>query len=132
MKISFIVNQYARISGGNRALFEFANRLKKLGHEVRWLVLAKPIKWYRLDRKILASMNDIIVMPPETIDWIDNSIPIEVLPINDPKYIPEADIVIATAWQTADFAAELPVGKGVLFYFILHYESLWTRYKNRA
>jgi|TARA_B100000809_G_scaffold244996_1_gene271511 hypothetical protein len=132
MKISFMVNQYARISGGNRALFEFANRLKTAGHEVRWFVLSKPIKWYRLDKKIIASMKRVITMSPETIDWIDNTIPIEILPINHPKYLPEADILVATAWQTADFAAKLPKEKGMLFYFVLHYESLWTRYKKQA
>ena len=55
MKISFMVNQYTRISGGNRALFEYANRLKEKGHEVRWFVLAKNYKWFRLDKKIKAS-----------------------------------------------------------------------------
>jgi|TARA_B110000438_G_scaffold219912_1_gene212927 glycosyltransferase involved in cell wall biosynthesis len=132
MKISFMVNQYTRISGGNRALFEYANRLKEKGHEVRWFVLAKHYKWFRLDKKIRASRTGVKIVPPETIDWIDNTIPIEVLPINHPKYIPEADVIVATAWQTADFAAKLSVNKGVLFYFILHYESLWTRYKSRA
>ena len=132
MKISFMVNQYARISGGNRALFEFANRLKREGHEVHWFVLAKPSKWYRWDKKIIASMRRVVTMPPETIDWTDNTIPIEILPANHSKYIPEADILVATAWQTADFAVKLPREKGVLFYFILHYESLWTRNKSRA
>ena len=51
MKISFMVNQYTRISGGNRALFEYANRLKEKGHEVRWFVLAEHCKWFRLDKK---------------------------------------------------------------------------------
>jgi glycosyltransferase involved in cell wall biosynthesis len=132
MNISFMVNQYARISGGNRALFEFANRLKNEGHEVRWFVLAQSIKWYRFDKKIIASMRRVVAIAPETIDWIDNTIPIEILPTNHHQYIPKADIVVATAWQTADFAAELPKEKGTLFYFILHYESLWTRYKKRA
>jgi len=132
MKISFMVNQYTRISGGNRLLFEYANRLKELGHEVRWFVLAKPIKWYRLDKRIIRSMRGLTVIPPNTIDWIDNTIPIEILPANHSKYIPEADILLATAWQTAEFAAKLSSAKGVPFYFILHYESLWTRYKNRA
>ena len=103
-----MVNQYARISGGNRALFEFANRLKGEGHEVRWFVLAKPSKWHRWDKKIIASMRRVVTMPPETIDWTDNTIPIEILPANHSKYIPEADILFATAWQTADFAVKLP------------------------
>jgi L-malate glycosyltransferase len=132
MKISFMVNQYARISGGNRLLFEYANRLKKAGQEVRWFVLAKPSKWYRWDKKIIASVKGVVTIPAQTIDWMDNTVPIEILPVNHPKYIPEADILVSTAWQTAEFAAKLSAEKGVPFYFILHYESLWTRYKNRA
>jgi L-malate glycosyltransferase len=132
MKISFMVNQYARISGGNRVLFEYANRLKKAGHEIRWFVIAKPIRWYRFDKKIIACMKSVITLPPETIDWIDNTVPIEILPSNHSKYISEADILVATAWQTAEFAAKLPVKNGIPFYFILHYESLWTRYKSKA
>ena len=132
MKISFMVNQYSRISGGNRVLFEYANRLKRAGNEIRWFVLAKPIRWYRLDKKIIASMKRVVTLPPETIDWTDNTIPIEILPANHSKYISEADILVATAWQTADFAAKLPTKNGIPFYFILHYESLWTRYKSKA
>ena len=132
MKISFMVNQYARISGGNRLLFEYANRLKKAGQEVRWFVLAKHIKWYRLDKRIMACVGGVTIIPPEVIDWVDNTIPIEILPANHPKYISDADILISTAWQTAEFVAKLSAVKGVPFYFILHYEALWTRYKTRA
>jgi len=132
MKISFMVNQYARISGGNRLLFEYANRLKKEGQEVRWFVLAKDIKWYRLDKVIMACVQGVTIIPPEVIDWVDNTIPIEILPANYPKYIPDADILVSTAWQTAEFVAKLSAVKGVPFYFILHYESLWARYKSRA
>ena len=49
MKITFVVSQYNRISGGNRALFEYSNRLKDRGHEVSWYVIAKPARWYRVD-----------------------------------------------------------------------------------
>ena len=49
MKITFILSQYNRISGGNRALFEYVNRLKKMGHSVRLFVVAKPLRWYRID-----------------------------------------------------------------------------------
>ena len=75
-----MVNQYARISGGNRLLFEYANRLKKAGQEVRWFVLAKHIKWYRLDKRIMACVQGVTIIPPEVIDWVDNTIPIEILP----------------------------------------------------
>ena len=132
MKITFIVNQYARISGGNRALFEYANRLKTVGHEVRWIVVAKSYKAYRLDKKFMSLLKGVVTLPPETIDWMENSIPIEVLPYNHSKYIPPADILVATAWQTAEFTASLPAETGNKFYFIQHYESLWTREKVKA
>ncbi|MEE9259457.1 MAG: glycosyltransferase family 4 protein [Nitrospinaceae bacterium] len=132
MKITFLASQYARISGGNRALFEYANRLKAAGHEVRWIVLAKSYKGYRLDKKFMARVRGVSHLPPETIDWMDNSIPIEILPYNHSQYIPQADILLATAWQTADFAAGLPPENGNKFYFIQHHESLWTREKEQA
>jgi hypothetical protein len=132
MRITFLINQYGRISGGNRALHEYANRLKGAGHEVRWFILAKSHKVHRLDKKIMALLRGVVAVPPETIDWVDNTIPIEILPDNHPKYIPKADVLVATAWQTADFAAGLPPEKGSMFYFIQHYESLWAKNKAKA
>lgn len=132
MKITFLVNQYARISGGNRALFEYVNRLKDMGHEMRWIVLAKPFKSYRLDKWLASKMKTLQVLPPETIDWLRNTVPIEVIPYNHEKFIPAADILIATAWQTAAYALTLPRDKGEKFYFIQHYESLWARDKENA
>jgi len=80
----------------------------------------------------MACVQGVTIIPPEVIDWVDNTIPIEILPANHPKYIPDADILVSTAWQTAEFVAKLSAVKGVPFYFILHYESLWARYKSRA
>jgi len=132
MKITFLASQYARISGGNRALFEYANRLKKMGHSVRWFVLAKPARWYRLDHWPRFLNKYVTVLAPDVIDWLDNHIPIEKLSINDASLIPDSDILLATAWQTAHFSASLPASKGEKFYFVQHHESLWTREKTKA
>ena len=132
MKITFLASQYARISGGNRALFEYANRLKKMGHSVRWFVLAKPARWYRLDHWPRFLNKDVSVLSPNVIDWLDNQIPIEILSINDASLIPDSDILLATAWQTADFSVSLPASRGEKFYFVQHHESLWTREKSKA
>jgi len=132
MKITFLLNQYARISGGNRALFEYANRLQSLGHQVQWTVLGKKIKWYRIDKKLRAFQKKPQIVSPESVDWLENKIPIQVLPYNDRNFIPSADILVATAWQTAEFAATLPKDRGEKFYFIQHHESLWSRDKEEA
>ena len=41
------------------------------------------------------------------------------------KHIPNADIVIATAWETAEWAALYPASKGRKFYLIQHLET-WS------
>ena len=132
MKITFIASQYNRISGGNRALFEYANRLQEMGNEVNWYVIAKPARWYRIDHWKKIINKKITELPPDTIDWLENRIPIHVLSYNDESLIPDSDILFATAWQTADFVNRFPDIKGRKFYFIQHHESLWTREKNKA
>lgn len=132
MKITFIISQYNRISGGNRILFEYANRLQDMGNEVNWYVLAKPARWYRIDHWQRIINKKVTLLPPETIDWLENRIPINVLSYNDERLIPDSDILLATAWQTADFVNHCPDSKGRKFYFVQHHESLWTREKNKA
>ena len=115
MKITFITSQYNRISGGNRALFEYANRLQAMGNEVNWYVLAKPARWYRIDHWQRIINKKVVLLPPETIDWMENKVPINVLSYNDEGSIPDSDILLATAWQTADFANRSPGSNGIFF-----------------
>ncbi|MBT5550912.1 MAG: glycosyltransferase family 4 protein [Nitrospina sp.] len=127
-----MLSQYNRISGGNRVLFEYANRLQEMGHAINLYVIAKPARWYRIDhwqRMINKKVNKI---SPESIDWMENRIPINVLSYNDERLIPDSDVLFATAWQTADFANRLPDSKGRKYYFVQHHESLWTREKDKA
>ncbi len=99
---------------------------------MRWLVLAKPAQWYRIDHWPRFLNKEVTVLSPDVIDWLDNHIPIEILSINDESLIPESDILMATAWQTADFSSSCHEKKGKKFYFIQHHESLWTRNKSKA
>lgn len=113
-------------------MFEYANRLGAVGHKINWIVIAKNFKPYRVDKKLRSLFRGVTTVNAETIDWMDNRIPIQIIPSNNSKYIPEADILVATAWQTAEFAAKLSPAKGEKFYFIQHEESLWTRDKEKA
>lgn len=131
MNITFLL-PHVKISGGVKALIEYANRLHKIGHRARIFIPSKAPKWYRLDQKLRTRRDGLKILPPETVDWMNNSLSIEVFPEKDPAYFPDADILIASAWQTAEFAAGFPPKKGKPFYFVQHYESLWTRDKRRA
>ena len=131
MKITFLL-PHVRLSGGVRALLEYANRIFALGYEVRILLTAESHKWYRLAKKLKSLGKNPIALNPKFIDWFDNQVPITRLPDNKSAFVPPADVLIASAWQTARFAATLPNETGKKFYFIQHYESLWTREKERA
>jgi glycosyltransferase involved in cell wall biosynthesis len=131
MKVTFLL-PHIRLSGGVRALLEYANRFYAMGHEVRIILPAQPQKWYRLDKKLSTLGKKPTDLNPKSVDWFDNQVPITLLPCNNKSFVPPADVLIATAWQTAEFAARLPQEAGKKFYFIQHYESLWTRDKERA
>jgi glycosyltransferase involved in cell wall biosynthesis len=45
--------------------------------------------------------------------------------------IPDADIIVATAWQTAEWVALYPPAKGKKFYFIQHHE-IWNAARDRV
>ncbi len=45
------------------------------------------------------------------------------MPTLAPRFIPDGDIVIATAWKTAEWVARYPKAKGRKFYFIQGYEE---------
>ena len=113
-------------------LLEYANRLQKEGHEVRVFMPSKELKWYQLSDRWKMRKRGLQTLSPQTVDWMDNVLTIEIFPEPGERYLPDSDILVASAWQTAEFAAELPPEKGVLFYFIQHYESLWARHKSQA
>jgi glycosyltransferase involved in cell wall biosynthesis len=53
------------------------------------------------------------------------------VPSLEPRFIPNADVVFATWWQTAESVADYPTDKGVKFYLIQHYET-WGGPKDRV
>ncbi|MBI4385124.1 MAG: glycosyltransferase family 4 protein [Nitrospinae bacterium] len=131
MKIVFLL-PHVRISGGVKALLEYANRLQGMGHGVRLIVPGRKPKWYRPDLWLKTWAGGTSVLPPESVDWFYNRIPVETVPDFHPKFLPDADVLVASSWQTAAAAASLPDSKGRKFYFIQHHESLWTRDAEKA
>lgn len=129
--------------GGVRVVYEYANRLKAKGHEVNvvyplfpprttpgfslrnlrkqvaggWhsLKRGKKIGWFNLE----ASLFRILTISPKFAklsQWL----------------IPDADFVVATAWDTAYFVASLSDEKGCKLYFVQHYEiwDMWDDEKS--
>lgn len=114
------------MSGGLRVIAIYADRLTRRGHDV--VVVAPPAKQPHLRRKLasLASGRGWPMAPstqPSHFDELD--VECRILdthrPIRDAD-VPDADVVIATWWETAEWAAALPPSKGAKVIFIQGYE----------
>ena len=119
MRITFLC-PHLRISGGVKAILTYADRLQRRGHKVtvvavvgRWRTL-----WQNIQHRFVNS-----------IGWFDLSARLRCVPAFGGAYsaivgflLPDADIIVASAWHTAPFVNGLPARKGKKFYLIQHYE----------
>src|SRR5262245_21510884 len=114
MRITFL-SPHLRIAGGVRAILTHADRLGARGHDVSVAVPApNGLKawWRNRHPEPPAWMPELRAHVRWVGDWA-------------PAELPDADALVATAWQTAEAVARAPARCGRKFYFIQHYESLY-------
>lgn len=124
MKITFVLPSLSMV-GGVRVVAIYAEKLKQLGHDV--FIVAQPPRPVKFITKVKAFLKRKPI--PKTIkrpSYIDNlDVPQKVLtsfrPIRN-RDVPDADIVIATWWETAEWVNQLNTNKGAKVYFLQHYE----------
>ena len=137
MRVTFIL-PYPNMSGGIRVIAIYADRLLRRGHHVTvvstppnrgfpWRKVGRafrgqePQAWRRfltaLRQQKQANTNishfDYVDVPLHVIDRFR--------PVTDHD-VPEADVVIATWWETVEWVAKLSPSKGAKAYFIQHHE----------
>jgi len=125
MKITFVLPTLC-VAGGIRIISIFAERLRKLGHSVFVISPPHPKPSMRQQVKSLLRGRGWISpyeKEPSFFDnlGVENKIIERYRPIED-KDVPDADVVIATWWETAEWVAKLSPSKGAKAYFIQHYE----------
>ncbi len=98
-----------------RAILTYADRLAARGHAVTLRVPAK--------RAWRAAWRNARRRGPE---WFDGFRPrVAWVPRWDAAALPDADVLVATAWESAPVAAAAPARCGAKFYLVQHYESLY-------
>lgn len=136
MKITFILPAIG-IGGGTRVVFEYANHLVERGHNVSVIfpsVLASQLLIFKVNpnrfrlKKLLyhaitlfkiSSKSKVI----ENIDLYALKAKLIEVPTLNEKYIPDADVIIATWWETAFYVNDYNKTKGKKFYLVQHYET---------
>lgn len=130
MKINFLLPHYGyRPTGGFAVVYTYANEFVKRGHEVRLIHSAackegvrKLIGWARTyyGRK-------------NASNWFDFLLGIEKMyvPSLNEKYIPDADVTIATAYETVLYLKDYSELKGKKIYFIQDLE-VWAATEDKV
>ena len=115
-------------AGGPRIVYEYANRLASKGHRVT--VVHSPVTridpgWRMLAKAAIRYPQRILDKSFRPDAWmaVHPSVSVRWLPSLHGRFVPDADIVIATAWKTAELVATYSENKGNKFYFIQHYED---------
>jgi len=119
------------MTGGTRVVVEYANRLSARGHDV---VLVYP--WYhtppynfkaRIKGPVKGAVNTLCrLIRQKEIRWMPVRVPLKAVPRLTERYLPDADVLIATENHTVDPLDSVSESKGKKVYFIQHYET-WTR-----
>ncbi|HZK81265.1 MAG TPA: glycosyltransferase, partial [Humisphaera sp.] len=126
MKITFIIPR-ADTSGGARVVSIYAKRLAASGHEV--VIVSRPNRKPTWRERIRSKLTGKPLpydarRSPSIFDGLD----LDLRPINTFRPIvasdvPDADVVVATWWETAEWVSRYPASKGAKAYFIQHYEA---------
>lgn len=125
MKITFIL-PYAGLAGGIRVVAIYAERLKKRGHEIAVVSVPMPsltfkqkVSFFLKERQWPAQQHGLSHF--DGID-IDHRVLEKFRPITN-NDVPDADIVIATWWKTAEWVNDFHPSKGKKFYFVQGHET---------
>lgn len=125
MKITFVL-PYASLAGGIRVVATYAKKLTERGHEIT--VVSQPRKKTPPFRQFIRTfrrkhpVNKVQTSTP-LLDFLgDQHIILDCPRPVTAHDVPDADIVVATWWETAEWVADLPPSKGRKFYLLQGYE----------
>jgi glycosyltransferase involved in cell wall biosynthesis len=117
MKITFVIFP-PNLSGGNRVIAIYADKLRKRGHEVDCVIPALYLGWREvLQTKLLGRC---LSMGNGRNHFDHLGVPYRVA--QTPRDVPDADVVISTWWETAEYVETLPDRCGRKAYFVQHHE----------
>jgi glycosyltransferase involved in cell wall biosynthesis len=125
MRITFIL-PFAGLSGGVRVVACYAEHLRRRGHKVLVVSVPPSTAKFRDNLKKFVRGGGW-ARPrrmPSHLDGasVEHHIIDRQRPITDSD-VPDADVVIATWWETADWIAAMSPSKGAKIYFIQQFEA---------
>lgn len=131
INITFCLPGYAKYpTGGFKIIYEYANRLAR-NHGVKVIhpnILLTGSSWREYPLRVGGWLLRQAKLSYGPGSWfpVDPRVQMLTVPSLHPRYIPNSDVVVATAWTTAEWVARYPPSKGRKLYFVQDYEHLMT------
>lgn len=131
MRVTFVI-PFLWFTGGLRVVFEYSRHLRARGHEV---TIAYPLIPYRSGRPLPEYLIRVVKALGWNLKyrnrpkWTDLQLrPTPIPPTRHAweRYLPDGDVVVATAWPTAYTVGKLSSKKGRKTYLIQDYE-VWDK-----
>ena len=116
--------------------YEYANQLASRGHLVSVIhprfmrnidTSRSPLRKFQT-----AAINARNVLAPRSgLQWQPLEKSVRILHVSEPtaQNVPDADVIVATAWQTAEYVVEYPKQKGRKFYIVMDFDP-WIASKD--
>ncbi len=124
MKITFVMDGGDSLSGGNRAIAMYAQGLVERGHQVE--LFARPKRPPTLRDRMRSLLKGAEATPDRPSHFQAAGLTLKVLsewrPVED-RDVPDADVVIATWWETASWVYKLAASKGIKAHLVQDYET---------
>jgi len=138
MVITFVLPGWSihKPIGGFKVVYEYANRLAERGHEIN---VVHPLLLFSDEARLKQKMKKCALqmakhfLRRDKVKWfkVSSKVNILIAPSLREENIPKGDVIIATAWQTAEWVNRYNQDKGEKFYLIQHYEN-WSGSEERV
>ena len=134
MKINFLLPTPGHHPlGGYKVVYEYANGLVALGHQVSITHQMMKVPGAGAPRQWARYVKSRVKGDWLPTDWfkIDPRVRMRLVIDFTPGSLGDADVLVATAWETAEVAATMPDCCGRKYYFIQHFEE-WSGDRDRV
>jgi len=135
MRVTFVV-PVLDTSGGARIIAGHAQRLAARGHQV--VIVAPKRPQVTVRQRIKAALGrDSLPIDLTRSHYARAQVPVRFTRSAAPVTaddVPDADVIVATFWTTAEWIWPFPESKGTKVHFIQHYEAFpeWPEFKERV
>jgi len=124
MKITFVCPPL-NMTGGIRVVAIHAQYLQSFGHEVLVVAPPRPARGHLADLRRRLRLPPVAMRPQPPSHMDGTGVPTRIL--DRPRKVlasdvPDADVIVATWWETAEFVAAMPAAKGRKVYFVQGHE----------